>query len=188
VKGVIFDVVEEAVTAAHGEEGWDALLEEAGVEGAYTALGDYPDSELTALVAAGSRLHGVAPEELTRWLGHQALLGLAARHPHFFAPHADTRSFLLTLNDVIHPEVRKLDAHAEPPHFAFADRPDGALAVTYRSQRRLCALAVGMIHGAATHFGEQVRTTQAECMHQGAEACVLLCTFDTGPGDGAARG
>ena len=42
MKGVIFNVAEFTVTDEFGAETWDDLLEAADVDGAYTALGDYP--------------------------------------------------------------------------------------------------------------------------------------------------
>ncbi|GAA1913281.1 heme NO-binding domain-containing protein [Nocardioides marmoribigeumensis] len=177
MKGIIFNLVEEAVTARHGEDAWDQVLDRAGVTGAYTSLELYPDEELRALVASGAELLDTDPGELTRWLGHEALLGLAERYPHFFAPHASTRPFLLTLNDVIHPEVRKLHVNADPPDFGFDEGEGDALLLTYASRRRLCDLAVGMIDGAATHFRETSRLTHDVCMKDGAEACVLTVSF-----------
>ena len=177
MKGIIFNLVEEAVTAEHGEDAWDDLLDQAGVEGSYTSLQLYPDEELTALVVAGSELLGVEPADLARWLGHEAALGLAERYPHFFEPHPSTRPFLLTLNDVIHPEVRKLYPDASPPDFEFEEMPDGALVMTYSSRRRLCDLATGMIAGAATHYGETATVTHDACMKHGAPSCVLTVSF-----------
>lgn len=177
MKGIIFNVVEDAIVAEHGEEVWDALLDSAGVDGAFTAIGNYPDEILTALVQAGSAALGVPPADLTRHLGHAALLGLATRYPHFFAPHDDARSFLLTLNDVIHPEVRKLHADTDPPEFWFEPGDDGVLVVHYRSVRRLCALAEGMIAGSGTHFGDTVTVDQVQCTDDGHDRCVLHVTF-----------
>ena len=177
MKGIIFNLVEEAVTARHGEDAWDQLLDEAGVAGAYTSLELYPDEELVALVAAGAKLLDSDPGELTRWLGHEASLGLGRRYPQFFEPHASTRPFLLTLNDVIHPEVRKLHPNADPPDFGFGEGDDGALVLTYSSRRQLCDLAIGMIDGAATHYGETSHLTHDACMKDGADACVFTVSF-----------
>ena len=177
MKGIIFNLVEEAVTARHGEDTWDRVLDEAGVAGAYTSLEMYPDEELLALVGAGSRLLDTDTGTLTQWLGHEALSGLAQRYPQFFETHASTRSFLLTLNDVIHPEVRKLHPNADPPDFGFDEGDDGALVLTYSSRRRLCDLAVGMIDGAATHYGETSHLTHDVCMKDGADACVFQVSF-----------
>ena len=177
MKGIIFTMVEDAVVAEHGEAAWDGLLTDAGLEGTYTALGDYPDAELVALVEAGSSRLGTDPDDLTRHLGHAALLGLSRRYPQFFAPHGAARPFLLTLNDVIHAEVRKLHPEAQPPDFWFDASDPQTVRVHYRSRRRLCMLAEGMISGAATYFGERALITQTSCLRDGADHCVLETTF-----------
>lgn len=178
MKGIIFNMVEEAICAQGGERAWDALLTDSGVDGGYSSLGNYPDEELLQLIATHATALGRTPGEVTRTLGHAALLGLAGRYPHFFSPHERTRDFLLTLNDVIHPEVRKVHAHADPPVFSFDTSDPERLVVGYRSRRRLCALAEGMIAGAATHFGERATLVQSQCMHDGADSCDLVCTFE----------
>ncbi len=177
MKGIIFNLLEEHVEGEGGPAAWDELLETADVDGGYSAIGDYPSSELQTLVAA--RAHGTGRSDVaeTRAFGHDALLGLAAKFPAFFTPHERTSDFLLTLNDVIHPQVRKLHAAARPPEFDFTVLGPDELRVGYRSQRRLCAMAEGMIAGAATHFGQAAHIVQEQCVLDGAEACVLHCTF-----------
>lgn len=177
MKGIIFNLVEEAVTTRHGEAVWDSVLSAAGVDGAYTTLGNYTDTDLTALIDAGADQLGVTPVALTHTLGEAALFGLARRYPGYFEPFDSTRPFLLTLNEVIHPEVRKVHADANPPDFWFEQDEDGGLVVHYRSQRQLCALAVGMITGASTYFGEQAVLTETECMLDGADHCVFDARF-----------
>ncbi len=174
MKGIIFNLVEETVVADHGEDAWESLLESAGVEGAYTALGQYPDEELSLLITAGAAALGVSAGDLTRRLGRSALLGLARRYPRFFEGHQTTRPFLMTLNDVIHPEVRKLHVDADPPDFVFRDEDPSTLVMEYRSHRQLCALAEGMIVGAGVHFGEVVTVEHDGCMLDGAAHCTLL--------------
>lgn len=178
MKGIIFNVVEEAVVAGHGDAAWDDIVDKAGLDGTWTALGSYPDSDLGALVEAGSVVLDVPPADLTRWLGRAAIAGLARRYPRFFEPHTSTRPFLLTLNDVIHPEVRKIHADARPPEFWFDEADDRALVIHYDSARRLCLLAEGMILGAADHYGERARVEQVACMHDGADRCLLTATFE----------
>lgn len=180
MKGIIFNLVEDAIVHAHGEETWDKLLERSGVEGAYTSLGNYPDSQLTALIEAGADMLGVPPDDLTRALGEQATLGLAQQYPHFFTPHENAKSFVLTLNDIIHAEVRKIHTDAVPPDFTF-DEDGSVLLIHYFSRRGLCALAEGMLQGAATHFGDELTLEQTGCTHRGAPHCTIRATFGTAP-------
>ena len=168
--------MQEVVAGAHGEDTWDAILERAGLDGVYTSLGSYPDGDLFALVGAASATLDADPQDVVRSLGEGAIPLLAERYPAFFE-HARTRDFLLTLNDIIHPEVRKLYPGADVPEFDFETTGDADLVMGYRSPRKLCALAEGFIRGAATHFGEDVDIDQPSCMHRGAESCVLACRF-----------
>lgn len=170
----MFNLLEDVVTRDHGPDVWDDLLGDAGLAGVYTSLGSYPDHDLVALVAAAAERLGVPPDDLVRWFGREALPLLAAEYPYFFAPHTSTQPFLLTLNDVIHAEVRKLYPGADVPVFDFARRGDGALVIGYASSRRLCSLAEGFIEGAAAHFGEAVSLSQPACMKHGAAKCQIV--------------
>lgn len=181
MKGIVFNLLEGVVTAEFGEDGWDDLLEAAGASGAYTAVGNYPDDDFVRLLKVLPPEAGETAADQLRWFGRRAMPMLAGRYDLFFRPHADTRSFLLTLNDIIHPEVRKLYPGADVPSFDFDDSPDGqpgTLVIGYRSGRRLCGLAEGFVLGAADHFGQHVTVTQTQCMHRGADRCLLECTFD----------
>lgn len=187
VKGIIFNLIEDAFVADHGDVLWDQVLAEAGVSGCYTALGTYATGDLTALVAAGARRLEISEAVLLRSLGRRAIQGLAAHSPRFFEPHNSVTPFLLTLNDVIHREVRKLHVDADPPEFGFEQEGPERLVVHYRSRRQLCALAEGMIEGAAHMFGQTSDLLHRECTHQGADHCIMLATFSpatAGAGDG----
>lgn len=177
MKGIVFNLLEEIVAREHGEDTWDALLDAAGLEGAYTSLGNYPDGDLLGLVAAASQALGLPADDVVRWFGRNALPLLANHYPAFFEPHKDARSFVLTLNEIIHPEVRKLYPGADTPHFTFdASEPD-RLVMDYRSSRRLCAFAEGLLLGAGDHFGQTVAVAQSECMNRGDDRCLIAIDF-----------
>lgn len=177
MKGIVFNILEEVVTRDFGLEAWDQMLEKAGVDGVYTSLGKYDDQELFGLVGAASELTGKPANELVRWFGLQMIPFFARHHEGLFAGHTDTRSFLLTLNTIIHPEVRKQHPDADVPDFEFNTSRPEVLGMVYRSHRKLCALAEGLIEGAASHFGQQAEIRQPECMLHGAEACRLEIRF-----------
>lgn len=177
MKGIIFDLLQQVVTEKYGDETWESLLDATGLSGVYTAVGSYPDEELLQLVGAGSSALGIEADDLTRWFGHSCIPLLAARFPAFFDAHADTRSFLLTLNEVIHPEVRKLFPGAYAPSFEYEELPGGALGLGYHSHRGLCSFAEGLIEGAAEHFGESVVISQSTCTKRGDALCTLVTEF-----------
>jgi hypothetical protein len=178
IKGIIFSLLEEVVVSEHGADAWDDTLERAALDGAYTAVGSYPDSEFVRLLESLPDASERPAATQLRWFGAKAIPLLARTYPMFFAGYRSTQPFLLTLNDIIHPEVRKLYPDADVPVFDFSHEGEGTLVVGYRSGRHLCFLAEGFIDGAAAHFGEQVAITQRRCMHRGDERCDLVCTFD----------
>lgn len=177
MKGIVFNLLEEAVTAEFGEATWDRLLDDAGLDGAYTSLGSYDDAEVFRLVEVASRALNIPPQDVLRWFGRRAMPILVQRFPAFFGPHTSARSFLLTLNNLIHPEVRKLYPGATPPVFDFDTSNNDELVIGYNSQRKLCALAEGFMQGAAGHFGEQADIRQSQCMHEHADKCVFHVRF-----------
>lgn len=177
MKGIVFNILEEVVTEEHGEETWDKLLSAAGAKGTYTSLGSYPDEELLKIVGAASKALNTPPADVLRWFGRKAMPHFIGRYPHFFRRHKSTRPFLLTLNSIIHPEVRKLYPGAHVPVFGFDDSRKDRLLLTYASEKKLCTFAEGLIHGAADHFGETVTIEQTECMLRGDPRCILACTF-----------
>jgi Haem-NO-binding len=177
MKGVVFKLLEESVRQEYGEDAWDDLLDAAGLEGTYTSLGSYPDADLMKLVSAASSSLNLPPEAVVRWFGRQALPLMAESYPHFFQPHTSTRAFVLTLNDIIHPEVRKIYPGADVPEFDFDASSEEVLVMGYRSPRKLCSLAQGLIEGAAAHYGEAVMFEQLQCMHRGDDKCVFRLTF-----------
>lgn len=178
MKGVIFNLLEDAVAAHFGASVWDNVLNAAELEGAYTSLGSYPDSELTALVAAASDNLSLSPPVMLRWFGRNAMPLLAQRYPAFFEP-SNVRNFLLSVNTIIHHEVRKLYTGAGCPHFQFQEPVSGELVIGYSSPRRLCALAEGFIDGAAAHYGETVEVNHPTCMHTGSPSCTLVIRWES---------
>jgi heme-NO-binding protein len=177
MKGVIFNLLEQVVSDELGEDTWEALLDDAGLEGVYTAVGTYPHQELHQLVVAASSKLDKPADEIVRWFGRSSLPLLAGLYPGFFADHLGAKSFLLTLNDVIHPEVRKLFPGAYAPTFEIESIGDDTLSLGYNSYRDLCSFAEGLVDGVAAHYGQSVTIEQSRCTKRGDDRCVLDCTF-----------
>ncbi|MDH3300604.1 MAG: heme NO-binding domain-containing protein [Acidimicrobiia bacterium] len=155
MKGVLFNIVQEVVEDLYGSDTWDDLLDDADVEGAYTALGDYASSELAAIVAAASVRTGLDPEAVLRLIGRLALPRLLRRLPSGVEHADEPLAFVRSVNDIIHPEVLKLYPAARPPVFDCESTPDG-LVVHYRSSRNLPDLAHGLLEAVDDQFEQSV--------------------------------
>jgi Haem-NO-binding len=115
--------------------------------------------------------------EALRWFGRESMPVLAERYPAFFNAHTSTRPFVVSVNDIIHPEVRKIYPGADVPVFDFRNLDDGGLLMGYQSARKLCSLAQGFVEGAAAHYREPVRFEHVSCMHKGDPKCVFRISF-----------
>ena len=180
MKGIVFNLLEEVARRELSEETWEALLEAAELDGAYTSLGSYPDEDLMKLVAAASSALNMPPEAVVRWFGNHALPLMAERYPQFFSGHTTSRSFLLTLNGVIHPEVVKLYPGAETPEFGYDVSSAETLIMEYKSHRHMCAFAEGLIEGAAAFYGEALTAEHPQCRERGDAQCVFHLSFKKG--------
>lgn len=166
----MFNLLEDVLADQYGPAAWDQLLDETGLAGVYAALGTYPDAEFVRLIDGGAHLANCSRDDMLRLFGKAAFPRLADRYPKFLHGISDARTLLLSVNRVVHMEVRKLYTGAGCPHLRFAIAPK-KLRIGYTSPRRLCALAEGLILGAAHHFGEQIELHHPECVHRGDAAC-----------------
>ena len=173
MKGVIFNLLQEAVEGEFDAEVWEHLIDQSGASGIYTSLGSYPDKEIFALVASAAKLTAQEPSAILRWFGQAAIPLLERRYTEFFTPHDTARDFVLSVNEIIHPEVRKLYSGTGCPSFHFDKDEKGRLILGYRSPRRLCQLAHGFIEGATIHYREDVVVEHLSCMNDGDAVCRL---------------
>ncbi len=177
MKGLIFNLLEEVVSRRSEDDLWDQMLAHAAVEGAYTSLGTYPDAELDRLLGAAATMLDRPVDAVARWFGRSAMPLLARRYPMLMAAHVSAQSFLLGIDREIHADVRKLDPAAAPPELDVVEVSPARTTIRYRSKRRLCGFALGLIEGLGDHFGEPVSVAHPTCVSRGDHECLLDCRF-----------
>ncbi|WP_421914468.1 heme NO-binding domain-containing protein [Mesorhizobium sp.] len=177
MKGVVFNLLEEAVLREFGADTWDELLDEANLRGAYTSLGNYSDDEIVALVTTAAAKLNLTNGEVLRWFGERAMPILKEKYPTLFQNHASARNFILSVNSIIHPEVRKLYSGASCPFFHFREADNGSVMMGYESSRKMCDLAHGFVKGASKLFCEEVEIDHKTCMNHGADKCLMEITW-----------
>lgn len=178
MKGVVFTMLSEMVESKFGYEAWDAAISNTAPEsnGIYVSTGTYADNELLGYVADLSKQTNILPEDLLFAFGHYMIGKFKEVHPSFFEGHT-ARSFLKSVDSVIHVEVQKLHPEAILPRFTYEDGPEGELIMNYHSPRNLCALAKGLITGAAEVFSTPIEIAHPQCMLDGANSCILVLRF-----------
>ncbi|BBB30404.1 heme NO-binding domain-containing protein [Neptunomonas japonica] len=178
MKGVIFNILEEMVEEHCGMAVWNEILNEnLSDDGVYTASESYPDEKLFSLVGAVCDRTKLPMEKVVGDFGEFLFTGLASRHPTFLENPTDLKSFLKSIHSVIHVEVRKLYDNPNLPSFEYNEPDSDVLVMTYRSPRKLCILAEGLVRGAAAHYKTNIEINHPVCMHKGADCCELHVRF-----------
>ena len=173
MKGVVFNVVQEVVEDQLGADAWDDAIDRSGVDGSYTSLGNYPDTDLHRLADAVGELAHMSQHDVLVFSGRHGFRHLAARHPDLVGAFAGWRDVVNHLDDIIHPEVEKIYAAADTPTFTVEDTVDSSLTMVYQSKRQLCALAEGLVLGLGDWFEVGLVVSHVECVHEGGDRCVL---------------
>jgi len=155
MKGMVFTEFFEMVEATFSADMVDDIIDDANPPsgGAYTAVGTYDHGEMVALVVALSQRSGMAVPDLLKAFGGYLFGRFAKGYPRFFAGIPDAFTFLASIEDVIHVEVRKLYPDAELPRFEVEHHDDRQLVMVYDSRRHFEDLAEGLMHGCIQHFG-----------------------------------
>lgn len=177
MKGIVFNVFSDLVTDSFGWEIWDQLIENTkpASQAIYTSADIYPDDELISYVTELSKITGTAAPDLVRAFGKYMMHKFKTMHPEFLDGH-NAKSFLASVHNVIHVEVKKLHPDSLLPKFEYEDESDDTLTMLYSSERKLCHLAEGLVQGVGEVFNEAIAIEHPECMHDGAEKCrVELC-------------
>lgn len=161
---------------AFGDATWRQALAQSGLVEPFDPQRLYPDPEFNALVAALGASQGIDANAAQRWFGERAIAHFHEMAPDLFDAHRDSWSFLLTLNDIIHPQVRRDYPGAGAPDFGYGIADDGGLMLTYQSRRRMCGFAEGLILATLRHYGESPTVRHERCMHRGDPQCEFVLT------------
>lgn len=161
MKGTVFVELLSMAEEAFGEEVVDDILDTASLssDGVYTAVGNYPCSDLVTLVTAFSDHSGVAGDELQRMFGHWMLKNFGKSYPEFFKDKTDSFSMLEAIDGEIHVEVRKLYPEAELPRFTTRRTANNTLEMDYASPRPLAPFCHGLIEATTAHFNQDADIT-----------------------------
>lgn len=159
MKGIVFTEFLDFVSAHHGEDMVDDIIESSDLSsgGAYTSVGTYDHVEMVALCQALAARIKEPVEEIIKQFGIHLSDTFAKAYTAFFSRCNHFFDFLESIEAHIHKEVHKLYPDAELPTFKVKERSDSALVMDYQSPRHFGALAEGLIVGTAKQFGVKVQ-------------------------------
>ena len=162
MKGMVFTEFLEMVEDKFGFDITDDIIEASkdklSTEGAYTAVGTYPHSEIITLVKNLSIATKIPVPKLVHVFGEHLLNQFAKHYSIFFESANNTFDFLKSIDNHIHVEVLKLYPDAELPRFNCFHPNDeqNKLTMIYTSERAMSDLASGLIDGAVKYYNENI--------------------------------
>jgi len=173
--GMIFVELKKYVDARLGASAWEILLKETGMTGRmYLAVEHYPDQEAIKLVSTASRITRKGAGSILEDFGEFITPDLMKMYGAMARKEWKTLDFLENTEATIHRVVRIRNPGASPPELKVSRTGDDEVTILYGSPRKMCALARGLVHGVARHYGEEVRVVEPQCMHKGAKQCKLV--------------
>jgi len=178
MKGIVFIALNQMIEEKIGISTWEQLLDLTGIEGIYTSFESYPDEEIMALVVKLSEIAEIPINDLVSSFGEYLFTILASKYPIFIESEHTFFGFLISIDSVIHKEVKKLYDSPNLPTIACKEIDKSTLLMRYQSPRKLCLLAEGLIRGAAQHYNVKYQLAHEQCMHKAADHCVFRISLD----------
>ncbi len=176
MKGIIFNLLEEFISKEFG----DVVLEEIYVESKlqddvppFLAPVSYSDDQILSMVVTLSEKTGESIPDLLHAIGKFSIPILAEKYSVFFENCKDFRKFMQTVNEIHFIEIKKLYDDARPPEIIFQDIDKDTFKIHYRSQRKLCDLAKGLIEGTAEIYETDIQYKKESCMNDGKDECIF---------------
>lgn len=170
--GFIMSELRQYVSTRLGAEGWRALLEKAGLGSReYLSFEAYPDDEVVALVVAASEVTQLEVQAVLEDFGEFIAGDLVRIFRPIIDPQWKLLDFLEHAESSIHQVVKARNTRTVPPVLDCARLAPDHLVMRYNSRRKLCAVAKGILRGAAKHYRERIEVFEETCMHRGDDLC-----------------
>lgn len=157
MKGMVFTELFELIEEKFGYDRLDDVIDASKLEnnGSYAATGNYPFDELVRIVTSLSEQTGIEVAALLEVYGEYLFPKLLKVIPSL-EKTTDILSFVESVEDHIHVQVKKLYPDADLPTFEVVSFNEKELKFNYVSSKNIPQLAKGLIVGASKYFEQNV--------------------------------
>jgi hypothetical protein len=175
MQGVILEEMRLYVVNEFGEAASSQVLERSGRPAAHQYDPDqaYPDAELGLLAMRTAEVTGKPIPEVLEGFGEAMVPDMFKYYSILVNPRWSFVDFLLGMEPVLHAAMQLHSPGALPAKVQATRAAPDTVRVVYDSPLRACAAVLGIIRGAATHYGVEVSITENECVQRGDPVCVF---------------
>lgn len=171
--GYIIYELKKYITERFGEEVWKKINTKENYKyNLIVATKPYPDTDVFNIVNDALEITGEKPNNFLQDFGYYISPVLITNYKAFIKPDWKTIDLLENTENTIHTVVRR-DISGTPPRLETRREGNNRIEITYRSARKMCAFAKGIIYGIANHYHEKVLIKEKSCMNKGDEYCLL---------------
>ncbi len=184
MKGEIFNLLEDFIIQNMGVETYEDIHKECApslqTKEPFVGPGTYPDSDFMEIFGAVLRKGQLVASSASRAFGRFCFPRLLARLPGYAEQCGDPKTFLRSIHDVVHVEVRKVYRDAEPPQFTYRDKGPDCLVMIYKSKRKLYDFFEGLIEGVSDYYRIPISISRTIVPKDDGEVCEFELTFGKG--------
>lgn len=162
MKGTIIKCLQELVVSRFGKENWKQICELSGFDraGEIPIILNVEDSIALELLTNTCSVLNLSLEQAADAFGDYWCNDYAPRiYASVYQNFKNARQFVLGM-DQVHLGLTRTLENAHPPRFDYEAVGDDTLIVTYKSQRNLVDIFVGLARGLGRYFGEDLRVTK----------------------------
>lgn len=172
--GIILAELKKFSDANLGPHNWGRVLSRAGLSNrTYLPTAEYPDEEVAKLVTAASQMLGLPERDVLEKFGAFIVPDLLRLYGALIDPAWRTLDVIEHTEHAIHRVARLKNPEVKPPELVTSRPSPDEVHVEYRSARRMCPIARGIVRGLSDHFGEEVIIAEPTCMLDGGSWCDL---------------
>lgn len=161
MKGVVFTEFIEFIEEKFGFDISDDMIEgsELSTKGIFTQAGNYPFGDMANMVQTLSKITNIEASKLIEAYGEHLFSRLVQIYPKPIQTYTNTFDFIQNVENVVHPEVKKLYPDSDLPTFEEVSRSDTELKVNYISSKPLMDFAKGLMLGCANYYKEDIEVS-----------------------------
>jgi hypothetical protein len=174
VQGIFLDELEKFVVRELGQTGLKRVRGLTGRgDGGYRFDASYPDDELRLIIRGIAEATATHPVDLLEMFAEAMVPGLLEVYGFLVDPRWSFIDLLLNTHDVIHKGLKANSPEAKPPDMQVVRAGPESVVIHYRSRRRLCAVAKGIVRGVAARYQVKVVIGEERCMLKGDPECLI---------------
>ncbi len=159
MKGSIVNCLEEMITEKYGKEKWQQILKISNCnQTIFMATSDVDDKLVMSLIDSTCKALGISLQQAFDAFGEYFICNFTAKkYSGYYEHFSSAKSFLLSLEEIIHFDVRKNIRNATPPKFEYKRIDEKTLIMKYISKRNLIDLAISLIKGVGKYYKEDLK-------------------------------